>query len=109
MPGGPEASYKVVEKILVAISAKHSSGAPCVTHIGPRGAGNYIKMVHNGIEYGDMQLIAEAYDLLKHVACWTNEQLAETFDDWNNGELKSFLIEITANIFKKKDDRGDEK
>lgn len=107
MPGGPAAAYKRVEKILVAISAKHSSGAPCVTHIGEGGAGNYVKMVHNGIEYGDMQLIAEAYDILKHLGGFTNEELAKTFDEWNKTkELDSFLIEITAQIFKKKDKDG---
>jgi len=109
MPGGPEESYKVVEDILVAISAKHKSGAPCVTWIGPRGAGNYVKMVHNGIEYGDMQLIAEAYDVLKNIGGLSNDELAGVFDDWNsdNSVLQSFLIEISAQIFKKKDDRGD--
>jgi len=109
MPGGPEESYKVVEDILVAISAKHKSGAPCVTWIGPRGAGNYVKMVHNGIEYGDMQLIAEAYDVLKNIGGLSNDELAGVFDDWNadGSDLQSFLIEITAQIFKKKDDRGD--
>lgn len=106
MPGGPEEAYKVVEDILVAASAKHEgTGAPCVTWIGPKGAGNYVKMVHNGIEYGDMQLIAEAYDLLQQVGGLNNEELAAVFDEWNKCELKSFLIEITANIFKKKEDR----
>jgi len=111
MPGGPEAAYKVVEDILVAISAKHKSGAPCVTWIGPRGAGNYVKMVHNGIEYGDMQLIAEAYDVLKTIGGLSNDELAKVFDTWNEdgSTLQSFLIEITAQIFKKKDDRGDNK
>merc|ERR1719243_438051 len=98
MPGGPEKSYKVVEDILVAISAKHSSGAPCVTWIGPRGAGNFVKMVHNGIEYGDMQLISEAYDLLKTVGGLNNQELATVFQEWNGGELQSFLIQITADI-----------
>jgi len=109
MPGGPEDSYKVVEDILVAISAKHKSGAPCVTWIGPRGAGNYVKMVHNGIEYGDMQLIAEAYDVLKSIGGLSNDELAGVFDAWNadGSDLQSFLIEISAQIFKKKDDRGD--
>merc|ERR1719167_1797528 len=109
MPGGPEESYKRVEDILVACSAKHKSGAPCVTWIGPRGAGNYVKMVHNGIEYGDMQLIAEAYDVLKNIGGLSNDELAAVFDDWNadGSDLQSFLIEISAQIFKKKDDRGD--
>jgi len=106
MPGGPEESYKRVEEVLVATSAKHTDGSPCVTWIGPRGAGNYVKMVHNGIEYGDMQLIAEAYDVLKNIGGLTNEELGKVFDDWNANELQSFLIEISAQIFKKKDDRG---
>lgn len=107
MPGGPEESYKRVEEVLVAISAKHTeTQAPCVCWIGPRGAGNYVKMVHNGIEYGDMQLIAEAYDVLKSIGGLTNDELAAVFDEWNTNELKSFLIEISAQIFKKKDDRG---
>lgn len=106
MPGGPLPAYQVVEDILVAISAKHESGAPCVRYLGPGGAGNYVKMVHNGIEYGDMQLIAEAYDVLQQIGGLSNEELAAVFDEWNQNDLKSFLIEITANIFKKKDDRG---
>jgi len=106
MPGGPLSAYQVVEDILVAISAKHESGAPCVRYIGPGGAGNYVKMVHNGIEYGDMQLIAEAYDVLQQIGGLNNDELHEVFDTWNQGDLKSFLIEITADIFKKKDDRG---
>jgi len=77
--------------------------------MGKGGAGNYVKMVHNGIEYGDMQLIAEAYDILKLVGGLSNKELADVFDDWNNSELKSFLIEISANIFKKFDDRGPNK
>jgi len=106
MPGGPKDAYKRVEKILVAISAKHKSGAECVTYLGPGGAGNYVKMVHNGIEYGDMQLIAEAYDLMKCIGGLDNDELAKVFSSWNEGDLQSFLIEITANIFKKMDDRG---
>lgn len=106
MPGGPKDAYNRVGKILNAIAAKAKDGTVCVTHIGPGGAGNYVKMVHNGIEYGDMQLIAEAYDLLKNVAGLSNDELAAVFDEWNKGELDSFLIEITAQIFKKKDDRG---
>jgi len=108
MPGGPLEAYQRVEDILIATSAKHESGAPCVIYIGPKGAGNYVKMVHNGIEYGDMQLIAEAYHILKAVGGLTNDQIAAVFDEWNTNELQSFLIEISAQIFKKKDDRGDE-
>ncbi len=74
-----------------------------MTHIGPGGAGNYVKMLHNGIEYGDMQIIAESYDLLKTVGGFTNEELAAAFAEWNSAELNSFLIEITAQIFRKKD------
>jgi len=108
MPGGPRSGYDRIEKILKATAAKTSDGTICVNYLGEGGSGNYIKMVHNGIEYGDMQLIAEAYDLMKIVCGYTNEQLAKTFDEWNKGELESFLIEITANIFKKMDDRGSE-
>jgi len=102
MPGGPMESYKVLEPILTKIAAQVDSG-PCVTYIGPGGSGNYVKMIHNGIEYGDMQLIAEAYDLLKTVGGLSNEELHKVFSDWNKTELESFLIEITGIIFKKKD------
>lgn len=103
MPGGTEASYKELEPILTKIAAQVDDG-PCVTYIGPGGAGHYVKMVHNGIEYGDMQLIAEAYDLLKNAVGVSNEQLHEIFAEWNKTpELESFLIEITADIFTKKD------
>jgi len=105
MPGGPEEAYKRIEPIVTKCAAQVNDG-PCVTWIGPGGAGNYVKMVHNGIEYGDMQLIAEAYDLLKNVAGLSNEELAKTFDEWNQGELKSFLIEITAKIMAKKTEDG---
>ncbi len=100
MPGGTLAAYKELEPILTKIAAQVDDG-PCVTFIGPGGAGHYVKMVHNGIEYGDMQLIAEAYDLLKNVAGLDGKQLQEVFAEWNTtDELNSFLIEITANIFK---------
>ncbi|MGK7921223.1 MAG: decarboxylating NADP(+)-dependent phosphogluconate dehydrogenase [Trichodesmium sp.] len=103
MPGGTEGSYKELEPILTKIAAQVDDG-PCVTYIGPGGAGHYVKMVHNGIEYGDMQLIAEAYDLLKNAVGISNEQLHEIFAEWNKTpELESFLIEITADIFTKKD------
>jgi 6-phosphogluconate dehydrogenase len=108
MPGGTKEAYQEIEPIVTKIAAQVDDG-PCVTYIGPKGAGHYVKMVHNGIEYGDMQLIAEAYDLLKNVAGLSNEQLHEVFSEWNaTDELNSFLIEITANIFKKKDDMGTE-
>ncbi len=107
MPGGSREAYQMVENILTAISAKApSDGAPCVTYLGPGGAGHYVKMVHNGIEYGDMQLIAESYDILKRVLGLSNAELADTFAEWNKGELSSFLIEITAQIFRKADDQG---
>jgi 6-phosphogluconate dehydrogenase len=103
MPGGTQAAYQELEPILTKIAAQVDDGA-CVTYIGPRGAGHYVKMVHNGIEYGDMQLIAEAYDLLKNCLGLSNEQLQQVFTDWNStDELNSFLIEITADIFRKKD------
>jgi 6-phosphogluconate dehydrogenase len=107
MPGGTPEAYRMVAPILTAIAAKApSDGAPCVTYLGRGGAGHYVKMVHNGIEYGDMQLIAESYDILKRVVGLSNAELAEVFAEWNNGELDSFLIEITAQIFRKADDQG---
>jgi 6-phosphogluconate dehydrogenase len=99
MPGGTEFAYKDLEPILTKIAAQVDDG-PCVTYIGPGGAGHYVKMVHNGIEYGDMQLIAEAYDLLKNVLGLDSKQLHEVFAEWNTtDELNSYLIEITADIF----------
>ena len=106
MPGGQKEAYDLIAPVLEQISAKAEDGAPCVTYIGPNGAGHYVKMVHNGIEYGDMQLIAESYDLLKNVLGLSNEELAETFATWNKGELDSFLMEITADILTRKDDLG---
>ncbi|TDB62622.1 NADP-dependent phosphogluconate dehydrogenase [Photorhabdus khanii] len=105
MPGGQKEAYELVAPILQEIAAK-AEGEPCVAYIGPDGAGHYVKMVHNGIEYGDMQLIAEAYSLLKNALNLSNEELYEIFTDWNNGELSSYLIEITADIFRKKDEAG---
>ena len=103
MPGGTRTAYGLLEPILIKIAAQVDDG-PCVTFIGPGGAGHYVKMVHNGIEYGDMQLIAEAYDLLKNVGGLNGQQLQEVFAEWNTtDELNSFLIEITANIFKYND------
>jgi 6-phosphogluconate dehydrogenase len=96
MPGGDQDAYKHLEPILKKIAAKTPDDGPCVTYIGSKGAGHFVKMVHNGIEYGDMQLIAEAYDLLKNLGGLSNQQLKDTFLDWNNGELKSFLIDITT-------------
>ena len=103
MPGGTEAAYKFLEPILTKIAAQVDDG-PCVTYIGPGGAGHYVKMVHNGIEYGDMQLIAEAYDLLKNVLGLDHQQLHDVFAEWNTtDELNSYLIEITADIFRQMD------
>merc|ERR1719249_375283 len=105
MPGGQKEAYDLVAPIFEQIAAKApQDGKPCVAYMGANGAGHYVKMVQNGIEYGDMQLIAEAYDLLKNVGGLTNAELSEVFATWNKQELDSFLIEITANIFKKKDD-----
>jgi 6-phosphogluconate dehydrogenase len=97
MPGGDVEAYKHIEPILLKISAKSDDGA-CVAYCGSRGAGHFVKMVHNGIEYGDMELIAEAYDLLKNVGGLNNAQLADVFGQWNEGELKSFLIEISQKV-----------
>jgi 6-phosphogluconate dehydrogenase len=102
MPGGQDEAWELVKPIFEAISAK-VDGEPCVTHIGPRGAGHYVKMVHNGIEYGDMQLIAESYDILHRGLGLSNAELHEVFAEWNRGELESYLIEITADIFAKID------
>uniref|UniRef100_A0A7N0T696 6-phosphogluconate dehydrogenase, decarboxylating n=1 Tax=Kalanchoe fedtschenkoi TaxID=63787 RepID=A0A7N0T696_KALFE len=106
MPGGSYEAFKYIEDILLRVAAQVDSG-PCVTYIGKGGSGNFVKMVHNGIEYGDMQLIAEAYDVLKSVGKLSNEELHEVFSEWNKGELLSFLIEITADIFSIKDDKGE--
>ncbi|MCY7440274.1 NADP-dependent phosphogluconate dehydrogenase [Bacillus altitudinis] len=103
MPGGQKEAHELVKPILEAISAK-VDGEPCTTYIGPDGAGHYVKMVHNGIEYGDMQLISESYFILKHVAGLSADELHEVFSEWNKGELDSYLIEITADIFTKVDE-----
>ncbi|WP_415816170.1 NADP-dependent phosphogluconate dehydrogenase [Mesobacillus thioparans] len=103
MPGGQKEAYELVAPIFQDISAK-VNGEACTTYIGPDGAGHYVKMVHNGIEYGDMQLISESYFMLKHVLGLSAEELHEVFAEWNKGELDSYLIEITADIFTKKDD-----
>jgi 6-phosphogluconate dehydrogenase len=120
MPGGSAESWKSLKPIWEAIAAKVdaktgkpiegaapgktvSGGVPCTTHIGPNGAGHYVKMVHNGIEYGDMQLICEAYHLLKNLLGLKANELSEIFADWNNGELDSFLIQITADILQQRD------
>ena len=104
MAGGDDATYAAVESVLSAIAARAPDGAPCVAHVGPRGAGHYVKMVHNGIEYGDMQLIAEAYDLLHRGAGLDHAALRDTFRAWNDTELASYLIDITADIFARVDE-----
>lgn len=103
MPGGDKKAYQLIQDIVENIAAQVEDG-PCVTHIGPGGSGNFVKMVHNGIEYGDMQLIAEAYDILKNVGGLSNRELVTVFEEWNNTELKSFLIEITCDILRKEDE-----
>ncbi len=102
MPGGDRAAYEQIRPIWEAIAAKVLDG-PCVTYIGPGGAGHFVKMVHNGIEYGDMQLIAETYDFMQRVLRLDAEQMADIFDEWNRGDLESYLIEITAKILRIKD------
>ena len=101
MPGGPASTWEVMKPIFESIAAK-VDGEPCVIHIGPGGAGHYVKMIHNGIEYGDMQLICEAYNIFK-AAGFTSAELGTVFTDWNNGDLESYLIQITAEIFKQVD------
>ncbi len=104
MPGGQKEAWEITAPIFRAIAAKAEDGEPCVAYMGPRGAGHYVKMVHNGIEYGDMQLIAEVYDVLHRGLGLSAQELHEIFAEWNQGELKSYLIEITADIFKKMDE-----
>ncbi|RIX75834.1 decarboxylating NADP(+)-dependent phosphogluconate dehydrogenase [Acidovorax cavernicola] len=101
MPGGPLSTWEVMKPIFESIAAK-VDGEPCVIHIGPGGAGHYVKMVHNGIEYGDMQLICEAYSLFK-AAGFTTDEMAAIFNEWNEGELQSYLIQITAKALEQKD------
>lgn len=107
MPGGSVQAWPLVKDILQGIAAKIEDGTPCCEWIGNGGAGHFVKMVHNGIEYGDMQLISEAYALLRHRKGLDNDTLATIFDEWNAGELESFLIEITANILRYKDEDGE--
>lgn len=105
MPGGSANAYEQVRPIFEAVAAKYN-GEPCVAYLGPKSAGNYVKMVHNGIEYGLMQLTAECYDLLKQLGNCDNEELQKIFSEWNEGRLQSFLVEISAQIFGKTDDLG---
>lgn len=107
MPGGAETVWERIRPALESIAAKTSDGAVCVAWMGSGGAGHYVKMVHNGIEYADMQLIAEAYDLLHRGAGFENSELADIFLEWNRGELKSYLVEITAEILSRKEDGAD--
>ena len=103
MLGGPIEAFSHVKPILEAISAK-VDGTPCTAYIGPDGAGHYVKMVHNGIEYGDMQLISEAYFIMKHALGLTTQEMSDIFSEWNKGELDSYLVEITADILSKRDE-----
>ena len=105
MPGGSHDAWPLVKPIFQAIAAKvgPKNDIPCCEWVGPRGAGHYVKMVHNGIEYGDMQLICEAYFMLKEALGLSNDELYDVFDEWNRGELDSYLIEITRDIFSVKD------
>jgi 6-phosphogluconate dehydrogenase len=110
MPGGSKEAWPEIKEMFQAIAAKVGPGndIPCCEWVGPRGAGHYVKMVHNGIEYGDMQLICEAYHLLKEVGGLSNDELYDVFDQWNKGDLESYLIEISRDIFSAKDDQGGE-
>jgi len=102
MPGGTKEAYATLGPILETIAAV-AEGEPCVTHIGPDGAGHFVKMIHNGIEYADMQLIAEAYDMLRQAGGFSPDEIADIFSEWNKGELESYLIEITAEVLRQKD------
>jgi 6-phosphogluconate dehydrogenase len=103
MPGGSPEAYAALEPMLTKIAA-HVGGEPCCVHVGPDGAGHFVKMLHNGIEYADMQLIAEAYDLLRHVLDLSPAELADVFREWNSGDLESFLIEISAEVLSQVDE-----
>ncbi|EAR01610.1 NADP-dependent phosphogluconate dehydrogenase [Maribacter sp. HTCC2170] len=103
MPGGSKEAYKMVQPIFEAVAAKFK-GEPCVAYLGPKSAGNYVKMVHNGIEYGLMQLTSEIYDILKKLGGYSNSEIQELFASWNKGRLQSFLVNITADILTKKDE-----
>jgi 6-phosphogluconate dehydrogenase len=107
MPGGSPSAWPLVKDIFQAICARTPDGAPCCDWMGEDGAGHYVKMVHNGIEYGDMQLICEAYQLLKEGLGMSNEEMHQVFAEWNTGELDSYLIEITRDILAYKDEHGD--
>ena len=106
MPGGSVTAWDEVKPILQSIAARAADGTPCCDWIGPAGSGHFVKMIHNGIEYGDMQLIAEAYWVMKNLLKLDNEEMASVFAHWNEGKLRSYLIEITANILRHKDKTG---
>eukprot|EP01129_Flabellula_baltica_P010966 TRINITY_DN470_c0_g1_i1.p1 TRINITY_DN470_c0_g1~~TRINITY_DN470_c0_g1_i1.p1 ORF type:complete len:487 (-),score=150.76 TRINITY_DN470_c0_g1_i1:12-1472(-) len=108
MPGGSSDAWELVQPVLQAIAAKVEDGSPCCEYVGEAGSGHFVKMVHNGIEYGDMQLISEAYFLLKHALGLNNDEIADVFEEWNKGDLDSYLIEITTDIFRKKDEETGE-
>ena len=105
MPGGSPAAWPLVKNIFQAICARTPDGEPCCDWVGENGAGHFVKMVHNGIEYGDMQMICETYDLMKRGLGMTNQEMHDVFAEWNKGELDSYLIEITRDILGYKDDR----
>ena len=106
MPGGSPQAWPHIKPIFQAIAAKVEDGSPCADWVGPDGAGHFVKMVHNGIEYGDMQLICEAYHLMKELLGMSADEMHEVFKEWNAGELNSYLIEITADILAYKDEDG---
>lgn len=106
MPGGSIAAWPQIQPILQSIAAKAADGTPCCQWVGPAGSGHFVKMIHNGIEYGDMQLISEAYWVMKNLLDLKNEEMADVFASWNEGKLRSYLIEITANILRHKDKAG---
>ena len=108
MPGGPKEAWKEISQIFIDISAKTPDKVPCCDYIGPDGAGHFVKMTHNGIEYGDMQLISEAYFLMKNLLGMSALEMQEVFAEWNKGELNSYLIEITADILGKVDEETGE-
>jgi 6-phosphogluconate dehydrogenase len=107
MPGGAAEAWSEIKPLFQSIAAKSEDGAPCCEWTGSGGAGHFVKMVHNGIEYGDMQLIAEAYSVLKGMSALGNETMAELFSIWNRGKLQSYLIEITSKILEYRDKNGD--
>lgn len=107
MPGGDKLAYERVKEVLEAISAKASDGEPCCKYTSRDGAGHYVKMVHNGIEYADMQIISEGYSIMKNVLKMSNEEMADAFEEYNKGPLDSYLIEITRDVLREKDDMGE--